>query len=68
MREELNKKFDAKVFYNLSNAAPEKIDEKIKKQAQNFALDKNEFFTNRPIKENNTNFNSYYNNKLFFHF
>jgi hypothetical protein len=47
MKEELNKKFDAKVFYNLSNAAPEKIDEKIKKQAQNFALDKNEYFINR---------------------
>ena len=47
MKEELHKKFDAKVFYNLSNTAPEKIDGQIKKQAQNFALDKNEFFMNR---------------------
>ncbi|MDA9655947.1 sulfotransferase [Alphaproteobacteria bacterium] len=47
MMERLHKEFDAKVFYNLSNSAPEKIDGKIKKQAQNFALDKNEFFMNR---------------------
>lgn len=47
MKEELKKKFDAKVFYNLSNAAPEKIDEELKRQAQNFALDKNQFFINR---------------------
>ena len=47
MREELYKEFDARLFFNLSNSAPEKIDEKIKKQAQNFALDKNEFFMQR---------------------
>ena len=47
MREELYKKFDANAFYKLSNSAPEKIDGKIKKQAQNFALDKNNFFINR---------------------
>ena len=28
-------------------------------------VDKYEFFTNRPIKENNKSFDSYYNNKLF---
>ena len=47
MREELQKKFDAKVFYNLSNAAPEKIDKATKLQAQNFALDTNQFFIYR---------------------
>ena len=47
MKEELQKKFDAKVFYNLANAAPEEIDEKIKGEARRFALDKNEYFINR---------------------
>jgi tetratricopeptide (TPR) repeat protein len=47
MKEELQKKFDAKVFYNLTNTAPEKIDNNIKGQAQRFALDKNQFFINR---------------------
>ena len=47
MKEELQKKFDAKVFYNLANAAPEKIDNNIKGQARQFALDKNQYFINR---------------------
>ena len=39
--------FDAKLFFNLSNTSPEKVDEKIRTRAQKFALDKNEFFMNR---------------------
>ena len=39
--------FDAKLFFQLSNIAPEKVDESVKVRAQKFALDKNEFFLNR---------------------
>ena len=39
--------FDAKLFFNLSNTAPEKVDEIVRVRAKEFALDKNEFFLNR---------------------
>tara|TARA_B110000483_G_scaffold242897_1_gene330333 strand:+ start:3265 stop:4857 length:1593 start_codon:yes stop_codon:yes gene_type:complete len=47
MKTELDKKFDARLFYNLSNTDPEKIDEKIKLQAKQFALDKDKYFIHR---------------------
>jgi len=47
MQKVLEEKFEAKVFYNLANADPGKIHEKLKKEAKDFASDESHFFLNR---------------------
>lgn len=42
-----HEEFDAHLFYNLSNTAPEKIDDTIKSRAKELASDKKEFFMKR---------------------
>ena len=47
MQKVLKEKFEAKVFYNLANADPSKIHEKLKKEAEDFASNESQFFLNR---------------------
>ena len=47
MQKVLKEKFEAKVFYNLANADPSKIHEKLKKEAEGFASNESQFFLNR---------------------
>ena len=47
MKTRLDKKFDAAIFYKLANTDPKKINEKIRVQAEQFALNIEEFFIQR---------------------
>jgi tetratricopeptide (TPR) repeat protein len=47
IKKELEKKFDARMFFDLSNNVPQEITEKIKIQAQDFALNEENYFLSR---------------------
>ena len=44
IKQELEKTFDARMFYDLSNTVPQEITEKMKIQAQDFALNEENYF------------------------
>ena len=47
IKQELEKTFDARMFFDLSNSAPQEITEKMKIQAQDFSLNEENYFLSR---------------------
>jgi tetratricopeptide (TPR) repeat protein len=47
IKNDLEKEFDPRIFYDLSNAAPQEITENVKIQATNYSINENNFFLSR---------------------